>query len=233
LSNIKYKSEEKSRIQNSYNITFSNSKLLIVDDNELNLILLETILKQIGIYNLDKAYTGKEAIDFIEKNIYDLVLMDIQMPEMDGIEATQIIKNEMNISTPIIALTALAMSHNIEDNAKYFDGYLTKPIELKVAIEVLKKYLKFELSSEIRSKTKNNTLITSKDISIIKSNLNQNLDNIIETMQINEINEIADEIKIIGESNNNLNIIEYSNKLIEYAESFDIEMITKHLKVLM
>lgn len=232
LSNLKYKAEEQFKIQNAYNITFINSKLLIVDDNELNLLLLETILKQIGILNYDKAYTGKEAISFMEKNTYDLVLMDIQMPEMDGIEATQIIKNDMKINTPIIALSALAMSHNIEDNAKYFDDYLTKPIELKVALEVLKKYLEYEISEVSKASKSIKGFVSLEDINFIKNNLKLDLNNVIDTMQINEVNEIANEILQIGKEANNNNIIEFANTLFEYSDSFDIEMITKHLELL-
>ena len=77
---------------------------------------------------LDIAENGKIAIEKIKKENYDVILMDIQMPVMGGIEATQIIRNELRLTTPIIALTANAIKG---DSDKYFDAgmdrYISKP----------------------------------------------------------------------------------------------------------
>jgi len=107
-------------------------KLLLAEDNELNQIIALTYLNRWGI-EAETALNGIEAVDKIKKADYDIILMDIQMPEMDGIEATKIIRNELNKKTPIIALTAHAFN---DEKEKYMqeglNDYVTKPIDENV-----------------------------------------------------------------------------------------------------
>ncbi len=110
----------------------SNTRILIVDDVEFNRKLLISILKKYhAIYT--EAHNGKEAIEEIKRNNYDVILMDTRMPELNGIEATKKIRLLSNITkrkTPIIALTA-AVTEN--DKREYFhagmDGFLAKPFK--------------------------------------------------------------------------------------------------------
>jgi two-component system sensor histidine kinase BarA len=116
-------------------------RILAVDDMELNLRLLETWLKHSPI-TLDLAYDGLSAIKKCEQVEYDLILMDIQMPAMDGIETTKRIrKTKRNMGTPIIAVTAHALDaekqHFLESG---LEDFLSKPIQLDNLLELINEW---------------------------------------------------------------------------------------------
>lgn len=114
-------------------------RLLLAEDNPVNQMLAKTLLAKAG-YHVDAVGNGKEAVESVLKLPYDLVLMDVQMPEMDGLEATEKIRSlDGDISNiPIIALTANAMKG---DREKYIsagmDDYVTKPIEKNKLLAVI------------------------------------------------------------------------------------------------
>jgi two-component system sensor histidine kinase BarA len=115
------------------------ARILAVDDIALNLKLLDTWLKDSPI-TLDIASCGADAVNLCKQNEYDLILMDIQMPTMDGLQATKHIRQtELNIGTPIIAITAHAFP---EDQERFMssgmDDYLPKPINLNTLINTIK-----------------------------------------------------------------------------------------------
>jgi len=85
--------------------TAGNTQMLVVEDNEINQSLMKHLLASWQV-NPDIAANGKEAIEMLRHKKYDVILMDIQMPEMDGYSATQIIRKELKLTTPIIAMTA-------------------------------------------------------------------------------------------------------------------------------
>jgi signal transduction histidine kinase/response regulator of citrate/malate metabolism len=114
-----------------------NTNILLVEDNELNQLLAVKVFAKFDKI-IDIADNGKIAIDKIEKNNYDIILMDIQMPEMDGIELTKYIRTHFGAKskTPIIALTAHATS--IEEKRCLDNGmndYLSKPFDFNELIE--------------------------------------------------------------------------------------------------
>tara|TARA_R110002049_G_scaffold16388_8_gene65343 strand:+ start:688 stop:3516 length:2829 start_codon:yes stop_codon:yes gene_type:complete len=103
--------------------------ILIAEDNELNRLVIETTLAQYQI-NMHFAVNGKEAIDLLTQQNVDLVLMDIQMPVMDGIEATQYIRKELKMDVPIIALTANVLKGDTESYIlSGMDDTVPKPFE--------------------------------------------------------------------------------------------------------
>ena len=103
------------------------SRILIVDDNLQNLYLTRFLLEQCG-HCIDEAHNGEEAIAVLKDKVYDLILMDIQMPVLDGLEATRRIKAEYNI--PIVVLTAKATTGDREAILQAgCDGYIKKPID--------------------------------------------------------------------------------------------------------
>jgi len=121
--------------------------VLIVEDNDLNAKFAEVILKKFN-FNIDFATNGTIAIERFLNNFYDLILMDIQMPLMNGIEATKHIRNyekQLAVEEPvvIIAVTAFALEHD-RDNclAGGMDDYLTKPYTPAELINAIKKYFK-------------------------------------------------------------------------------------------
>lgn len=116
--------------------------ILVVDDNVINRKVASEILKKYKC-NITQASSGKEAIEKITNNFFDLVLMDIQMPDLDGVQTTQQVRNLQLTKTPIIiALTAYSMK---EDRQRFlnqgFDDYLSKPIDAQKLIEKIIGYL--------------------------------------------------------------------------------------------
>jgi CheY-like chemotaxis protein len=105
------------------------SSILVVDDVEINRKVASLMLKKLG-YQADLATNGVEAIKALEHKPYDIVLMDIQMPEMDGIEATRIIKQRWHNNPMIIAVTALSDFQDACFEAGA-DDFLTKPLRFK------------------------------------------------------------------------------------------------------
>ncbi|MZH01926.1 MAG: PAS domain S-box protein [Nitrospinae bacterium] len=125
-------------------VVFSNeNKVLLVEDNEENLLLAQVILKTLGIKPL-LARNGLEALDKTKEVSPDLILMDIQMPEMDGLKTTIILReSEEYKSLPIIGLSAHALKKHEDDALQAgMDGYLTKPIDSKKLTQICINYLK-------------------------------------------------------------------------------------------
>jgi two-component system sensor histidine kinase/response regulator len=119
-------------------------RILLVEDNPVNQRLASRLLEKRG-HSVLVAGDGREALDALEKERFDLVFMDVQMPVMDGLEATAAIRRKESaggIRLPIIALTAHAMKGDREKClAGGIDGYLTKPIRPQELDEVLQVYL--------------------------------------------------------------------------------------------
>jgi CheY-like chemotaxis protein len=116
-----------------------NYSILLVEDNKLNQTVVKFTLKRYG-YNIDIANNGLEAIDLFKESQYDFILMDVMMPEMDGLEATKIIREleseEEHI--PIIALTADIMVANEEKCLENgMDAHLSKPFDVDHLFKVL------------------------------------------------------------------------------------------------
>lgn len=114
-------------------------KILIAEDNDSNFVLMSYILKK--HYQFERAKNGQEAVEMVDKGQYDIVLMDIKMPIMNGLEATKAIK-EKHPDLPILALTAnafdsdrqLAMDTGCND-------FLTKPVSSEECLETIKRYI--------------------------------------------------------------------------------------------
>jgi CheY-like chemotaxis protein len=115
-------------------------RILLAEDNVVNQKLALRILQQMG-YRADLASNGLEAIESVERQPYDVVLMDVQMPEMDGLEATRRITAKWGLEARprIVAMTANAMAGDREMClAAGMDDYITKPIRVEQLIEALR-----------------------------------------------------------------------------------------------
>ncbi|MBU0992904.1 MAG: response regulator [Proteobacteria bacterium] len=129
---------------------FENKKkgvsILIVEDNKTNQVLVQKLIEKLG-YRADSVENGIDALRILNKHYYDLVLMDVQMPGMDGIETTRKIRDKnthvLNHAVPIIAMTAHAMSGDKERCLDAgMNGYISKPINpQEFALEIEKKCL--------------------------------------------------------------------------------------------
>ncbi len=124
------------------NLNFCNAKVLLVDDNNLNRKVTCGFLKDSNI-QMDMAVDGEDAVEKVKKNDYDLVLMDIQMPKMDGYTATKLILQDPKTKDlPIIAMTAHAMeSDRQECLAVGMKGHLIKPISISTLYEILIRFI--------------------------------------------------------------------------------------------
>ena len=139
--------EEETEDQDTSMQCLSGKKILLVEDNELNQEIARTILEEVGLI-IDTADDGTEAVKKIEAmqaGDYDLVLMDIQMPVMDGYEATRVIRgmdDAAKANIPIVAMTANAFE---EDRQRAFDAgmndHVAKPINIPELMETLQKFL--------------------------------------------------------------------------------------------
>lgn len=113
----------------------------MVEDDPINMELVIEIIKAVG-FTADVAVTGEDAVKKTENEAYDLILMDIMLPGMDGIETTRIIKSKPGYkNTPVIALTAYAMKGDKERLLeKDFQDYVPKPINVPEFMKVIEKY---------------------------------------------------------------------------------------------
>jgi len=123
-------------------------KILIAEDNIVNQKLLLKILKKAG-FNAEVVSNGREAVDAMDKTYYDIVLMDIQMPEMDGIDATKMIRSGkgMNPDVIIIAVTASAMKDDRDSCEQAgMNDYITKPVDPQVLLEIISQHVAMRVS---------------------------------------------------------------------------------------
>jgi signal transduction histidine kinase/CheY-like chemotaxis protein len=125
---------------------FSGKRVLLAEDIEINREILTSLLDGTGLA-IDIAENGREALEMIQKDpgLYDLVFMDIQMPEMDGYEATRRIRAlpaERGGNLPIIAMTANVFKDDVENClAAGMDGHIGKPLDVDIVLETLRRYL--------------------------------------------------------------------------------------------
>lgn len=119
---------------------YSDVKVLAVDDNKVNLVLIERILEGIGV-QVDTASNGKDAVMKAKKTAYDLILMDIQMPVMDGLSASKVLRKE-GFDMPILALSANVDKENIQAiRDAGMNDFLQKPFHKPQIMKFLKKWI--------------------------------------------------------------------------------------------
>lgn len=128
---------------------FSGKNILIVEDNDMNRFIAIQSLHYFGC-NVDEATNGFEAIKKVKQNRYDLILMDIQMPEMDGLEATLHIRNQLKLVTPIMALTANAFRHDIDKYLRAgMDNFVTKPFSEEELFSKMASLLMYDQKEDV------------------------------------------------------------------------------------
>ncbi|MBK7099487.1 MAG: response regulator [Sphingobacteriales bacterium] len=141
--------------------TFEKANILVAEDNEINQSLIKYLLNEWKI-RADFVENGKEAIRLLQQQNYDLILMDIQMPEMDGYSATKEIREVLNYKTPIIAMTAHALAGEKDMCLQAgMNGYLPKPIRDKQLYNTIVKFLNIESKTVKPAETVNSKAATS------------------------------------------------------------------------
>ena len=136
---------EQEKTKAIYSALPADLRVLVAEDNELNQKIVSALLKKINIH-ADVAFNGVEVLELLKEKKYDIILMDIEMPEMDGIEATVRIKSNANYkSIFVVALTAHALTGERERILNHgFDDYLTKPIHLKDLRDLFSKWVQLK-----------------------------------------------------------------------------------------
>ena len=137
-----------SESKDNLNVKFNNHNVLIVDDNILNLKVGSKILKEYDI-NVECAASGFECLEKVNNKKYDLILLDIMMPKMSGVDTLKQLKNN-KINIPVVALTADAIQGKSNKYLEVgFNDYLSKPIEKESLNIILNKYLKGGVNMEV------------------------------------------------------------------------------------
>ena len=124
-----------------------SKNILLCEDNELNQKLITTIFEKTN-HTIHIANNGVEALELLKNKDFDIILMDLQMPKMDGYETTTIIRNELHLTIPIIALTANSLIYEKERCMNMgMNDYLSKPFSKKDLFELLNKYFNSEIDT--------------------------------------------------------------------------------------
>ncbi|MGM0422569.1 MAG: response regulator [Pseudomonadota bacterium] len=123
-------------------MTNKNKTVLIVEDNELNMKLFEDLLEAHG-YETVQTNDGRKVMDMAREHMPDLIIMDIQLPEISGLDVTEMLKKDDALKAiPVIAVTAFAMKGDEEKiRQRGCEDYIAKPISVTEFINVIKKHL--------------------------------------------------------------------------------------------
>ena len=220
-------------------IDFNNELVLIVDDVPSNRFLLNSYLSEYKLRTVE-AENGSEAIEICQAELPDIVLMDLRMPVMNGIDATIEIKsNNKTKHIPVIAVTATSMNFDDRDIEKSnFDGFLDKPVTQEEIIEELIKHLKpletdipVEKPNEIR-KNNHDLDLTEAETEFVKKELCPRIEAVISSGNMNAINHFAENIHEAGNIHKSNALLTFSNELKTASQNFDIEKIQELFNML-
>ena len=221
------------------NIRFDRSLVLLVDDVINNRTLVKEFLDGTGI-KIIEAENGREAIEKADVYKPDLILMDMKMPEMDGFEATKIIRQREQISKiPVIGLTAFAM---VSDEQRIFkaglDGHLRKPVIKKELFNTLMQFLSYSedgkkedyteaseekmISPEAKEKIPKVLEEIKKEYEILQEKIKRSI-------RINAVKSFADFLCDKGETEHIPPVVSFGRKLSEAADSYDKKRIKQAL----
>ena len=182
-----------------YHGFLEGKRFLVAEDNKVNQKVIENVLQKAGAV-ADIANNGLEAIHYLKKNIaYDVIIMDLQMPEMDGYAATKFIRNVMNLSTPIIAMTASALKGEKSKCIQIgMNDYLTKPFEFSFFYERINSLLAQKKVDEIIEEAVEHSATELFDLSMLEElDDNEYLSQMIEiflTMTPQELHEMEEQL---------------------------------------
>ena len=188
-------------------------KVLIVDDNKINIDIAKSFLKEYN-FIIEGCLSGKECLNLIKNDKkYDLIFIDIMMPEMNGVELFKLLKNEVKFNGKIVALTADAVEGAKEKYLNIgFDGYIPKPINKNVLNDVLNSVFDMKVKSELQpeTSTKSNDYLRKNGVDVDKS---------LELLgDINTYNDLLKEfMKTIKDKANQLNDYRENEDMDNYA----------------
>ncbi len=228
VSSVEVSTAKTKEMLNASVITFNKANVLIVDDIEDNRKLLIEIFKSLNIH-YQEACNGIEATQCAQDNHFDLVIMDIRMPKMDGYEAAKIIKKKQP-NLPIVALTASVMRDDYERQRKEnFSGYLRKPVLKQELVNELKKHLLFTEEEETESQQTNTFVIESELLSLLKSQYLEQCQQLKQSNNLTNISAFAHNLQKLAKHHQSTSLHDFSTQLIQATDIFDIIAIKVHL----
>lgn len=225
-------------------IQFTKATVLIAEDILLNRELIKTYLNYPEIRLLE-VENGKECLEIAEKEQFDLILMDMKMPVMDGHTAAEKLKSHPKLnSIPIIALTASARKEDEDRIRKLCNGYLRKPISRKMLIMELMKYLPYTVDSSFVATPVDSENAPSFSFESLDEETIARLPSLIHTLEndlipqweqrdilpVDQSQEFAEKVIQLGNSFNCLPLRQWGNQLKESIEIFDLNNVDKIMK---
>lgn len=227
------------------NISFDKAKILLVEDIESNRKVVTGFLEQWNFTILEAA-NGRLALEILEKESVDLILMDMQMPEMDGKTTSLIIKkNDRLKSIPILVLTATSLKEVVEDILTFADGYLCKPITRVELIRELARFLPHNKNNPTMQESNANpdTLLKEISNSIFANPLSSDLiyrlknwfhesESARKSLQTNKLIFFVSELIRIGVDSRLTPLVQFSSDLLQLIKSFSIPDVAYRLQVL-
>ena len=223
-------------------IIFLNATVLICDDNISDRQLIIDFLEKYPV-RLLVADNGVSALEIANQQHPDLIIMDFLMPEMNGIEAANIIRNSSGTRTiPIIVVSASGKVNSLkEENKHLFDDFLLKPIHLVDLVESLKKFLKYELVTQDHTFDEFNLkefylgnehqAIVAELIDVMEKEISPVYNASVNSQKIDQIETFGDKIITTGEKYNLPFLVHYGQKIKILATNFDIEQLLVLLKI--
>ncbi len=221
------------------NTCFEKANVLIVDDIESNRDMLSELLSMVNL-NVLTAENGQEAVLLAREYKPDIILMDIRMPVMDGIEATKKLKQDPKTKhIPVIAITASSSSdEKSEILAKGLDGYLTKPVKVNILFDELSRYLKCTEKGKQASEHNNQFKTPAYKkierlpelVGTLRNEILPCLDELQGALIMGDIREFGKRLQNLGKEHNFRELICYSEYLLEFADNFDITGINDTFK---
>lgn len=149
-----------------FDTEIKNIKVLVVEDMALNQLLMKTLLDDFG-FECDITANGKIAIEKLKEKSYDIILMDLQMPEMNGFEATEYIRKEMCLTTPIMALTADVTTVDLAKcKAVGMNDYIAKPLDERLLYNKIVNLLKNVVRTNLKEESENDGIKKMKCIDL-------------------------------------------------------------------
>jgi polar amino acid transport system substrate-binding protein/two-component system sensor histidine kinase EvgS len=232
ISSLDKNRKRKRKSQSKKHFSFEAANILVVDDVDDNRELIVNNFLDTPIL-VDTAHNGKEALEKFKNKKYDLVIMDIRMPIMDGYEAAKKMKKIADV--PIIALTAAVMQDDTEKKKlSYFDAYLPKPVlkrDLFLAISKFLAHTSKESEDEYGAYALQNLYHEdSKAAAIVKKELRKEIAKVIKSHSLSDIKNFAEYLEGLSNTYSSLKTLAlYKEDLQEAIGAFDIKKIEKLL----
>jgi PAS domain S-box-containing protein len=209
--------------------SLQGKSVLIVEDNDMNRFIAVQSLKYFGC-DVIEAHNGLEAISKVSILPFDLILMDIQMPVMDGIECTRKIREELKLQTPIIALTANAFRKDVETYLSLgMNNYVAKPFEEKVLYDIIQEtLLSNAIGKNANTATEYSEYYNLEYIKSISKNDPTFVSKLLEIFIAQTPGQVSDMMTLLA-SGNYQDIEKITHKLIPIADNLKINLIKDDL----